>query len=138
MMESNKSRSIAGFSGSTRALHNGLVFLLAVALTGAETVATFAKQSPAPDAATVASQVKQFGVGKSVKVTLAGGEKLRGHIKSIDADSFTVKLSKAGGERAIPYAQVTEVKDPGPLMWMLIGAAAVILIIVIVHHHPGL
>ena len=137
-MGSNKSRSIAGFSGSTQALRKGLVFLLAVALAGGETVSTFAKQSPAPDAATVASQVKKFGVGKSVKVTLTGGEKLRGHIKSIDADSFTVKLSKAGGERAIPYAQVTEVKDPGPLIWMLIGAAAVILIIVAVHHHPGL
>lgn len=135
-MGSNKSRGIASFSGSTRTLRRGLVFLLAVALTGTETVSTFAKQSQAPDPSAVASQVKKFGVGKAVKVTLTGGEKLRGHIQSIGADTFTVKLSKAGGERTIPYAQVAEIKDPGPLTWMLIGACVVIVIIIIAHH-PG-
>ena len=134
MMGSNKPRGIAGFSGSTQALRKGLVFLLAVALTGTETVSAFAKESQAPDPSTVASQVKKFGVGKTVKVKLIGGEKLSGHIQSIDVDTFTIKLSKAGGERAIPYAQVGEVKDPGPLTWMLIGAALVIVIILIAHH----
>jgi hypothetical protein len=136
MMGSDKSRSIAGFSRSTRALRKGLVFLLAIALTGSETVSTFAKQSQAPDPASVASQVKKFGVGKAVKVKLTGGEKLSGHIQSIGVETFTVKLSKAGGERTIPYAQVVEVKDPGPLTWMLIGAAVVIVIIIIARH-PG-
>jgi hypothetical protein len=85
----------------------------------------------------VASQVKKLGVGKAVKVKLIGGEKLSGRIQSIAVDTFTIKLSKGGGERAIPYAQVAEVKDPSPLTWMLIGAAVVILII-IVARHPGL
>ena len=133
-MGSNKSRSIAAFSGSMRALRKGLVFLLPVALASTNTISTLAKQSQASDPLTVASQVRKFGVGKAVKVKLTGGEKLSGHIQSIGADTFAVKLSKRGGERTIPYAQVTEVKDPGPLTWMLIGAAVVILIIIVVHH----
>ena len=134
MTGSNKSRRSAGFSGSARALRKGLVLLLAVALTGTETISAFAKESQAPDPSIVAAQVKKFGVGKAVKVKLIGGEKLNGNIQSVGADSFTVRLNKGGGERAIPYAQVGEVKDPSPLTWMLIGAAAVILIIVLVHH----
>jgi hypothetical protein len=85
----------------------------------------------------VAAQVKKFGVGKAVKVKLIGGQKLNGHIQSIGVDTFMVKLNKRGGERAIPYAQVGEVKDPSPLTWMLIGAVAVVVIILIARH-PGL
>jgi len=133
-MGSSKSRGMVVFSGSTRALRKGLVFLLAVALVSTNTISMFAKQSQASDPSTVASQVRKFGVGKAVKVKLTGGEKLSGHIQSIGVDTFTVKLSKRGGERTIPYAQVAEVKDPGPLTWMLIGAAVVILIIIVVHH----
>jgi hypothetical protein len=133
-MGSNKSRGIAGFCGSTQALRKGLVFLLAVALTGTETISAFAKDPQAPDPSTVASQVKKFGVGKAVKVKLIGGGKLSGRIQSINVDTFTIKLCKAGGERSIPYAQVREVKDPGPLTWMVIGAALVVLIILVVHH----
>ena len=128
-MGSNKSGCIAGFSRSARVLRKGLVFLLAFALTGSDTVTAFAKESQAPDPSIMASQVKKFGVGKAVKVKLIGGEKLSGHIQSIGVDTFTIRLSKPGGERAIPYALVVEVKDPGPLFWMLIGAAVVIAII---------
>jgi hypothetical protein len=103
-------------------------------LISTEMVSGFAKELQAPDASAVASQVNKFGVGKAVKVKLVGGERLSGRIQSIGADSFTVKLNKTGGERAIPYAQVGEVKDPGPLTWMLVGAALVIIIIVIAHH----
>jgi hypothetical protein len=137
MMGSNKLWGNAGFRGSMQALRKGLVFLLAVALTGTETVSALAKESLAPDPSIVASQVKQLGVGKAVKVKLMGGEKLRGRIQSIAVDTFTIKLNKGGGERAIPYAQVAEVKDPSPLTWMLIGAAVVVLIIVVARH-PGL
>jgi hypothetical protein len=47
-----------------------LVFLLAVALTGTETVPAFARESQVSDPSTVVSQVKKFGVGKAVKVKL--------------------------------------------------------------------
>jgi hypothetical protein len=134
MMESNNSRATADCSGSAWAFRNGLVFLLAVTLMGTETVSTVAKDLQAPDPSTVASQVNKFGIGKAVKVKLIGGEKLSGHIQSIGTDTFTIRLNKTGGERSIPYAQVGEVKDPGPLTWMLIGAALVIVIILIAHH----
>jgi sRNA-binding regulator protein Hfq len=111
-----------------------LVFLLAVALTVTETISAFAKEFQHPDASVVAARVKKFGVGKAVKVKLSGGEKLNGHIQSTGVDTFTIRLNKQGGERAIPYAQVEEVKDPGPLTWMLIGAAAVVVIIIVARH----
>ena len=134
MMESNRSGDIACFCGCTGALRKGLVYLLAFALTGAETVSAYAKESQAPDPSVVASQVRKFGVGKAVKVKLAGGERLNGHIQSIGGDAFTIKLSHGGGERTIPYTQVTEVKDPSPIFWILVGAALVIAIIVVARH----
>ena len=130
MTGSNQSRSATGFRRGKGALHQGLVILLVVALSGTTAGIAFAQTSPAPDPSLVAAQVKKFGVGKSVKVTLIGGEKLNGHIQSIGAEGFTVRLSKAGGEKSIPYAQVAEIKDPGPIFWMLVGAAVVIAIIV--------
>jgi len=125
-----QSSRVISLSGSMQVLRQGLAILLAIALTGAGTASAFAKESQAPDPSMVAAQVKKFGVGKAVKVKLIGGEKLNGHIRSISADAFTVKLSKEGGERVIPYAQVGQVKDPSPVTWMLIGAAIVIIIIV--------
>jgi hypothetical protein len=110
----------------------GLVFFLLAALLGAETVPAFGQTPPATDGAAVQNQVKNWGVGKSVKMTLVSGEQVSGHIRSIGADSFTVKVHKA--ERTIPYADVTQIKDPGPLTWILVGAAIVIVIILIVHH----
>ena len=133
-MGSIQSAGIAGLLRSTWVFHKGLVILLVLALGGTDTVVGFAKDSPAPDPSLVAAQVKQFGVGKSVKVKLIGGEKLTGHIQSIAADTFTVRLSKAAGEREIAYTQVAEIKDPSPLFWMLVGAAIVIVIIVAAKH----
>ena len=129
-MGPNQSSRVTSLFGSEQVFRQGLAILLAVALMGAETASAFAKDSQAPDASMVAAQVKKFGVGKAVKVKLIGGEKVSGHIRSIGADAFTIKLSKEGGERVIPYAQVGEVKDPSPLTWMLIGAAIVIIIII--------
>jgi len=133
-MASNKSGGVACFSGCAGALRKGLVYLLAFALTGGETVSAYGKDPQAPDPSVVASQVKRFGVGKAVKVKLVGGEKLSGHIQSIGGDGFTIKLRNGGGERAIPYTQVAEVKDPGPIFWILVGAALVIVIIVAARH----
>jgi hypothetical protein len=105
--------------------------LLAVALVGTETGTIFAQAPQATDPAFVESQVKKFGVGKSVKVKLADGEQIRGHIRAIGPDSFTVKVSRAT-ERSIPYAQVTEIKDPGPITWIIVGAAIVVVTILVI------
>jgi hypothetical protein len=130
MTGSNQSRAVAGFWRGDGVFHNALVVLLVVALSWTTAGVAFAQTSPSPDPSLVAAQVKKFGVGKSVKVKLIGGEELKGHIRSIGAEGFTVRLSKAGGEKSIPYAQVAEVKDPGPIFWMLVGAAIVVAIIV--------
>ena len=112
---------------------NGLVGILAMALLAAASVPAFGADQPTPDAAVVAAQVKHWGVGKIVKMTLANGEHLTGHIRSIGPDSFTVKVSKT--QRTIPYSQVSFIKDPpGPLTWILVGAAIVLVTVLIIHH----
>jgi hypothetical protein len=103
-------------------------FLVAAALLA---VPSFAKAPQNPDPSTVKAQVTKFGIGKVVKVKLVGGQKLSGHIKSIAADSFTVKLDKSATEEEIPYDQVMQVKDPSPIFWMAVGAVIVIVIIVV-------
>ncbi len=133
-MGSNRSETLTGFWRSHGVFHTGLVLLLVVAIWGTTAGVAFAQNSAAPDPSMVAAQVKKFGVGKSVKIKLVDGEKLNGHIQSFGAEGFTVKLAKAGGERSIPYAQVAEIKDPGPLFWILVGAAIVIVIIVAAKH----
>jgi hypothetical protein len=135
IMHPKISRAFKDFSGGMGTFRMGLVLLLAVALLGTETAPAFAQAPQTPDPSTVENQVKKFGVGKSVKVWLVGGEFVRGHIRGIGADSFTVKVSKTSTERSIPYAQVAEIKDPpGPITYILIGAAIVVVAILIIHH----
>jgi len=134
MLGLNRSENVMSISRSKGVFHTGLVHLLIVAISVTTAGVAFAQTSPAPDPSIVAAQVKKFGVGKSVKIRLVGGEKLSGHIQNIAAEGFTVKLAKSGGERSIPYAQVAEIKDPGPLLWILVGAALVIVIIVAAKH----
>ena len=110
----------------------GLVFLLAVALIGGSTLPAFAQAPQTTDPALVKSEVQHWGLGKCVKMKLVSGEQVTGHIRAIGADSFTIKSHKT--DRTIPYAQVTQIKDPGPLGWLLIGAAIVIVTILIVRH----
>jgi len=126
---------LAGISLGGNALRAGLVWALALALLGTESVPSYAQAAPTPSPAAVESQVRKFGAGKSVKVWLVGGEFITGHISSIGADSFTVKIGKKRPERAIPYAQVMKVKDPSPLTWILVGAAITILVIILATHH---
>jgi hypothetical protein len=132
-MQSKPSRilEVIGGTGNFRA---GLICMLTLSLLGTQMVPAFAKAPQTPDPAAVENQVKKWGVGKSVKMTLTSGEQVSGHIKTVGADSFTIKTGKPATERSISYAQVTEIKDPGPLTWILVGAAIVIVIILIAHH----
>lgn len=125
---------VSDFLKRRRTLQAGSVLLLAVVLLAAQTAQTFAQTLQTADASAAEAQVKKFGIGKCVKVTLAGGEQLKGHIWAISPDSFTVKIGKSSPMRSIPYSQVTEIKDPGPLVWMLICAAAAVAIVLIIRH----
>jgi hypothetical protein len=98
-------------------------------------VSALARSPQASDASAVKAQVSQFGVGKDVKVTLVGGQKVHGRIAAIGAESFTVSFGKRRSEKAIPYNQVVMIKDPSRrVKWILIGAAIVIAIIIIAVH----
>jgi hypothetical protein len=110
-----------------------LLLLLSTSLLfGSRSLARDRQTAPlSPDA--VKAEVKQIGIGKEVKVRLTGGERVRGHLASIGDDSFSVRTGKHGSERQIRYDQVADVKDPGPLTWILVGAAIAVIIIVIVH-----
>jgi hypothetical protein len=132
MVGFHTSRSVEAVSRSWAVFRSVAAALLVAATVGLLTVPSLAKVPQSPDPSAVKAQVTKFGVGKEVKVKLVGGQKLSGHIQSIAPDSFTVKLDKSAAEKQIPYDQVLQVKDPGPLTWMLIGAAIVIVIIVVV------
>jgi hypothetical protein len=108
-------------------------FSLAVLFVSALSTPALAKAPQVVTPSSVEAQVRKFGVGKDVKVTLAGGKRLRGHITSIGENSFTIKLRKSKADREIPYNEVALVKDPGPLVWILVGVAIAVIVIVAVH-----
>lgn len=132
-MHAKNWRRVTARAANPNTFWKGLVLLLAAAMLGTPVVPAFAQAVQTPDPAAVESQVKKFGVGKSVKVWLVGGERVNGHIRKINDDSFTLKVNRST-ERSIPYSQVTEIKDPSDLDWLLIGAAIVIVTILIIHH----
>jgi hypothetical protein len=107
----------------------GLAFLSAMALPAV----AGAKGPQTATPTTVEAQVQKFGVGKDVKVTLTDGQKLRGNIASIGGSSFAIALRKKHTEKRIPYNDVAVIKDPGPLVWILVGAAVAVIIIIAIH-----
>lgn len=130
-------QSIIGRTVGQAVLRRFFWSALALAFVGALAPLAVGAGAKGPQAATpamVQAQVRKFGVGKDVKVTLAGGQKLRGHITAIGENSFTISQRKDKTEREISYHEVAVIKDPGPLVWILIGAAIAVIIIVAVHH----
>jgi hypothetical protein len=126
-------RSAGGSSARLRVFQCAWVSILAVVFGSVFALPSFAQSPQAANASAVEAQVRKFGIGKDVKIKLTSGEKLRGHISSIGASSFTVKLRKSKMERQVPYNDVAMVKDPGALFWILVGAAIVVIVIVAVH-----
>src|SRR4051812_22529020 len=64
----------------------------------------------APDASLVKRQVDLLGVGAKIELLLAGGEKLRGSIRAIDSESFTLAPQRREGDRSIGYDQVSSMR----------------------------
>ena len=71
-MHSKISRTYIDSSGSSRTLRKGLVLMIALSLFGTETASIFGQTAQKPGTSTVESQIKKFGVGKSVKVGWPG------------------------------------------------------------------
>ena len=100
-------------------------------MVGTTTVPAFAKAPKTSDPEVVKQKVEKLGVGEHVAVKRAVGETLHGHITAIGEQSFTLHADRATSETEIAYDQVLNVKkNPGPVMWMLVGAVLVIVIIV--------
>jgi sporulation protein YlmC with PRC-barrel domain len=91
---------------------------------------TFAGSPKLPNPDVVRAKVEKLGVGEHVMVKRTKGPKLHGHIIGIDEQTFKLKPDKAQADVVIPYADVQKIKkNPGPIMWMLVGAVLVIIII---------
>ena len=109
----------------------GIALFLVAALLSMTTVPAFAKapKTSAPDV--IKRKVEKLGVGEHVAVKRVVGETLHGHITAIGEESFKLHADRATSETEIAYNQVLNVKkNPGPVMWMLVGAVLVIIIIV--------
>lgn len=113
----------------SRALHQ-VVALFLVCVLGVKAGPAFAGTPKAIDANAVKVKVEKLGVGEHVMVKLAEGRKLRGHIASIEGNSFKLKLDKSQAEMQVPFDNVSKIKkNPGALTWMVVGAVIVIIII---------
>ena len=79
----------------------------------------------------VRAKVEKLGLGEHVMVKRTEGPKLHGHITGIDERTFKLKPDKAQADVVIPYADVQKIKkNPGPIMWMLVGAVLAVVIII--------
>ncbi len=65
--------------------------------------------APAFNPASIKQQVEDFGVGAKVGMKLAGGERVRGSIETIDDRGFVLS-ERNGSSQRIAYEQVAQVK----------------------------
>jgi len=72
-------------------------------------VAAYPNPATPSNLSSVKQQVEQIGVGARVKLTLAGGEKVRGNIQAMDHQGFVLDSERAS-HRRINYNQVVQVK----------------------------
>ena len=126
-------RMTSCFRGGNR-LGRSLAILLSLAVVSLGTVPAFAKSAQSPDPSVIETKVKKLGVGEHVMVKLVTGEKLHGTIMSIDEHSFALQPDTASPQTQIAFNQVSKIKkNPGPIVWMLIGGLIAVVVIAIAH-----
>jgi hypothetical protein len=107
-----------------------ITLLLALAVLSLGSVPVIAKSSQSPDPSAIEAKVKKLGVGEHVMVKLVTGEKLHGHIMSINGHSFSLQPDTAPSQTEIAFRQVAKIKkNPGPIVWMLIGGLIAVIVI---------
>ena len=113
--------------------HQSIALLLVVALLSTATVPAFAKAPRTSDPELIKRKVEKLGVGEHVAVKRLAETTLHGHITAIGEQSFKLHADNATSETEIAYDQVLNVKkNPGPVMWMVLGAVLLIVIVVAV------
>ena len=63
-----------------------------------------------PDPTAIQQKVNDLGVDADVKLKLADGKKLRGHIQAIADEDFQVALEREATPRTLSYNQIAELK----------------------------
>ena len=125
------SRPVVGPRNVDAVRRRGVAVLLIVVVLSTTTVPAFAKAPKTSDPDVVKRKVEKLGIGEHVAGKRAVGETLHGHITAIGEESFKLHADRATSETEIAYNQVLNVKkNPGPVVWMLVGAALVVVIIV--------
>ena len=125
------SRPVVSPRNITPVGRGSLALLLVVAMLSTMTIPAFASTPKSADPDRAKQKVEKLGVGEHVAVKRVAGKTLHGHITAIGAESFKLHADKATAETEIAYNQVLSVKkNPGPVMWMLVGAVLVVIIIV--------
>ena len=87
-----------------------------------------------PDPAAVRRAVDAFGIGKKVEIRTLSNARIRGWIRSIDADSFRLQVTgNLPAAEVIPYATVTAIRgtgmDAGTAIWIGVGVGLTILVL---------
>lgn len=61
-----------------------------------------------------------------VDVKLLTGQKLKGHLDSVESDTFTFTEKKSGKSRSVTFSEVSEITNTkfGKSSWIVIGALA--------------
>src|SRR5438874_9699447 len=105
-----------------------LMLTMAVALEGIPAAAGSLRPM---DANRARIRVEKLGVGEHVMVKTVHHVELHGHIVKIDSQTFTLRPD-GGQETEIAYVDLVKIrKNPGPVLWIVIGAALVVIIIAI-------
>lgn len=92
------------------------------------TTAYAAPRAETSQPAKIKAEVQKHGTGEKsrVKVTLANGTLMKGHISKIDDSSFDVIPDKAAQPSTIAYADVSKVQGPGLSRGAKIGIGVVV------------
>lgn len=80
------------------------------------------------------------GSNNLAEVKMLSGEKRKGHINSVETDSFTFSDTKSGKSQTILFSEVDQIKKPGKGLgtgaWIAIGAGAAGAIILFAYLLP--
>lgn len=88
-----------------------------------------------PDPLEVRRVALALDVGKHVMTKVAGGKTLRGHIESIQADHFVLRLDHDAGSVQIPYQEVLHLEQNlsmGAKIAIIVAIAASVALIIFV------
>lgn len=109
-----------------------LVLLLVVLLAFNSNLSA-SQMAETPQAAKIKAQVQKRGAGEKsrVRVTLANGTRLKGHISKIEETSFEVTGKAASQSSPIAYSEVQKIQGPGLSTGAKVGIGVGVAVVVV-------